>query len=563
MKTQIWIVVLLFTIMRIPLCGANGEGSENTLQKKLEQYLVDKKGNPIDPQKNPDAYKKALDQFADAIIQHIKLQREIKERAERETGKFLRERQQEMISGMQKHFGKKKIIPQEPFTQTLAYLNPKHIKNFDYEQKIVELCKAFMRKPIPAEDIILDDEGNVIKTINPFLPEEPNDYETKLLSDIIINEQFHNDYYVFYHGSVGYKDGYQGPRILFDTMTEIARWFDINSYSKAMMLRLFKANEAFTDVNQFFADKIVTENLLKVTAFDEEERKYLLAANISLFGRMASACPELRQKDNSFRTEANWEFTLNYFLGNSSDMTGISSILASILQSFDLNKYAELLQNYRKHMKLAGGYLLQIFIAKDSVDKVAYLSKLAGWPLFTKKDWVERISLSHRNVPKEFGGNEEAAKRVSSPLLPEGNFDLLFKTFGKNFESGSGIPISMILQQYIKNPDFIHFFSQPYITPAQSAFYCGITPDIKLPWFDALQARLLIVPSIFADRTKVKIFHYYSKQPIDEVAYQKDLSKIFEDIIKDWIVRRLQGVLKSTKDIQETNLDKLLGYLLK
>jgi hypothetical protein len=212
-----------------------------------------------------------------------------------------------------------------------------------------------------------------------------------------------------------------------------------------------------------------------------------LSLNIAFFGNI------------SYKGE--YEATYDYFLKNYSyGNIEIKDKLQEIFEKFNFSQtfIDKIIDTYNNHMKKTEGQLLQIFIHKSIVDNYLYISKPVGLP-YVKSDLIPLLK------------NEK---------MPE---SLTFYNDERPYPSS-------VLEQYLTDPT--KFGHQEHMINQK-----------KCPIFDVLQARLLALPSLFADQEHVKIFRYTAKRQLtakQEKALEDDLSKIFEDVFKDWIKKYLE-----------------------
>lgn len=337
-------------------------------------------------------------------------------------------------------------------------------------------------------------------------PQKPGEVK-KMVKKIIKNERKYSDYYVLYHAYRGVytKEQTVGPGLLFDFYSELYKWVFILPQSNKL-LRLFnKGYKKYPNVNTLF--ERFTWKVDPPPDHVKEFIAHVISANVSLFG-------------NTY-TRYQQESTFSFFLISSSwiYVPNIRLRIEKIFDLFNFNKQHidKLVSIYKSYMQKSGGHLLQIFIAPETVNDVAYLSLQGGF------FYDQKITESYDNKKRRH------------------------------------TDISSVLDFYKTNINLI-----PVYTGRLIRYFPLMKTDKKYP-YDFLQARILTVPTVFADTKKVKIIRYFALEQPNEQAYKRDLHNIMKIIMQDWITQKIKNkklIIHPELIGRITNIDILMSYIL-
>lgn len=281
-----------------------------------------------------------------------------------------------------------------------------------------------------------------------------------ITENVLLQEILHPDCFVFYHGHENKLARFH------DILRLFYRWGLLNN-CQPLPLRFIVRNQYAATIDEFLEKKNV------VTTPPAEE---LLAVNCALFG------------NNMHWTES----SLHYFVdGASIHQFDIEKTLRAIFDAQQIPGvfFAKIIQatDAYEERKPRNGVLLQIFVKKDAVDDVAYVSSAGDMPFDAKlidSCWDEN-------------------KKRHTKIAP-------------------------ILAQY-----------QVDLNPFRNClpFVAG---DEQEKAIDGLQARLWLPAPALYDPTKIKIIRYGDDMANYE-KYLAELDAIFQEIMRYFIQQKLAG----------------------
>lgn len=340
---------------------------------------------------------------------------------------------------------------------------------------------------------------------------------TQLAHTIINNEKRYWNYDVFYHGQQG------ALTLIHDILYAIYGWLDLELPDKqTRFLRLFtKSSKEEANVDEFLKrvqKEMNIPTLTKTEFFDHIQivRNNLLANNLSLFGNLGEGA------------ENSW----NYFvLGASIKPPILKAQLEDFFNFFDFDKrfinpileahntYIEaVIQLLPSQKEIAPGILCQIFIDPSLVDQLTYLSE-GGGSMFSFEDYIN-------------------AEEFASPECDEICDQMLQ------------------LQEEIFDPQLNRMSVKKYLAIMKK------NPETIPPFLlNSIQARLYLKYSLLMNPEKVKIFTYKSPAinpryaQAAEQKYKRQLNRIVEEIIKDWLFR------EKKKEGNKTKLERFFEFI--
>ncbi|KKQ33461.1 MAG: hypothetical protein US49_C0001G0141 [candidate division TM6 bacterium GW2011_GWF2_37_49] len=334
-----------------------------------------------------------------------------------------------------------------------------------------------------------------------------SDRYKKIAQKIFRWEKLYKNRYVFYHSYAGYRERTT------DTTTVISTGVGLLFDFYSALYKLFFIDDASGSMMLRFIDKGF-ETYPNVNTFIDTCPSFKADCYIkdhdpefTNYALSANLCVFGNAKSDG-------ESSFNFFIKSASihpiDVVGKIKGYFEIFH-FDEIYIKRLLNCYKKYMKDAGGHLLQIFIYPDDVDAIAYASVMYG-------------RLLDNPITDDYDAEKHRHTKISSILN-------LYRTDFENDKFTSSVD-----DKYEEYKD--DFFA------------------------NYLQARLLLRPSLWKD---VIIKRYTALADVNEDAYKKEFSQIIENMIKDWIYRRLKergGEGQDQRLYEKTPLQKLIDYII-
>ena len=355
-----------------------------------------------------------------------------------------------------------------------------------------------------------------IQYVNPNLSERNKIFIGRELNKMIIRErQLANDYFVVYTANTtSVKFYYDVLTIIYNTIN----YDNFNLYKKKIRLtsehnslddffdiiykKIYMADNNITDINQVPKDPLLYENIYNDSAFDHSTffKEKAISCNLSLFGNMGNS----------------GECTLLFYLQNInvSDTTWLfgecKKRLTELLGKANLKKYKLIFEKY--FMEKQTGILNQIFIKKEIVDNVLYISTAYGLPL---------------NNNKYYDNASIGSTRAFLELYRNGQIDELIDIIVKQNDSSS-----------IKN--IKNFLS------LQDKWDILKKPDYNL--LNNLQGRLVYDMDIF-DNNQVLFF----ETEYNDVNYEQYYNELITTILND-LTRSIDENIINTETFKKSPL---------
>jgi len=416
----------------------------------------------------------------------------------------------------------------------------------------------------------------------------------ELVHQIIGRERAMADtHYVFYNA--------QAPEIipLQDILKETTNWLHIRSVAQGF--ELVRTPERKHDIEEelyAFMTKIFIKH--GGNNFDAIPgiREIVLSTNLSLFGN--SLEPRLTGSSTFY----------DYFANATSGRSNIDvkNLLDSFAKQFNFNEkfIADLTAIAQQEAsETKNGELLQIFIPKNLVDKVAWLSIKGGGftsetdvtpgvpgkavvPIMTGETFEE--FLEAKNALKEETTSLEASQpsddgppsiekireRIQQQRAGIEKAEKAVESYTENIRKKHGIQgqepwlmmqkskISHLLELYQKRPqelldrlDILRTIQQQ-TNPAEAAAH----PLDPRHVFDELQARLLITTkTLFNPEYGIKIYRYTTIPEGIKQKYDEQIKKVVKEMMPDWIKQRITKVSVDADLESNTEAEKLIQQI--
>jgi hypothetical protein len=314
-------------------------------------------------------------------------------------------------------------------------------------------------------------------------------YHMDIISRVMAKEaQLKGNYWVFYHGTI---NDWILPQDIFKELNNHFRP-EKRAGDDFVFLR-------FSDQELPQAKEFLEEGIREFGLIDDNgnSKGKLLSTNVSLFGNTA------------FKGESTW----HYFMTPVEHVSFNRANLEDMMTKFAVtHKYIDELMDLLEMLHTKTQTLLQIFIPKDIVDEVGYLSWSTGIPAHAETiDWVRNNV--RKKVYKAKFKEEKTAEMVA--------LEDLQNIFKKERERN---PLYRDIMQSIEEGD--------YSLDAFLRVYCN------KPWellnLNYMQARLVLSNEMLLNpHSGIKIFRYSAIKPYMIDAYKKRLHEIIQKIIAE------------------------------
>jgi len=415
--------------------------------------------------------------------------------------------------------------------------------------------------------------------------------DNKKILDLVVNiiQQERNmaeTHYAFYHA--------QKKEFLFlqDIIKEIINWLHIKAVGAEFEFLRTPGDKQF-DIEEglydFMAKKFEQYDAHMNAFFDHatEMITLLLSTNLALFA------------NRTFKGESSF---YDYFLPSKSYAAiNIDDLLRSFTDQFKFNQtyITQIIDLTKKEASITeNGLLQQIFIPKDLVDQVAYLSKQGGLfpseakhtaatdykhiepgkavlPIMTGKSLKEIEAIKKTLLPPQ----QDDFKELSSTERAAFNWKEQMEYFRKreqhNKQNAFKQPwyimkeskISPLLELYQKHPQTL---LDKLVVIEEQDECLGEIPGTSRAReqgcysldeaFDALQARLLITAkTLLNPESGIQIYRYTTIPPQTYEEYRKKLKTIIDEMMLDWIEqRRAEGGVGAQSTVPA---EKLIKYI--
>jgi hypothetical protein len=317
-------------------------------------------------------------------------------------------------------------------------------------------------------------------------------YHMDIISRVMSREaSLNNKYWAFYHGHI---NDWMLPQDVFKELNNHFR-----PEKKAGDDFIFVR---FTDQELPRAQEFLEETMKESGLIDDNgnAQGMLLSTNVSLFGNTA------------FKGESTWR----YFMTPIAHVPFKKVILEEMMTKFGVtHKYIDELLDLLELIRGKEQTLLQIFIPKNIVDDVGYISWITGIPAHQETiDWVRN------NVKKKVYKPEliEEGKGKTAEMVA---LEDLQQKFQKQREKN---PLYKEIMQSIEEGD--------YSANALLKIYCNKPWD--LPNINFIQARLVLSTyALLNPDSGIKFFRYTTVKPYMMEAYKKRLHDIIQKIVAE------------------------------
>lgn len=304
----------------------------------------------------------------------------------------------------------------------------------------------------------------------------------KMIDAILDREkQNKDDCYVFYHGM---KNEWRVSQDLYTELYLYSRKLSLDLKNDFVFLRFAYVNGP-TPVQTFLINKLKENGLIN----DHQLGDFLLSANLALFGNVGN------------QPECTWQ----YFMKARKSSAPTREIYETILRAFGISeKYADSFMALESLYKTEQQTIVQLFIPKDKVDEIGYLSWIRGIPAHKKTMEVVWRSLENKKFEK-------------SPQALDHYTGLFRREQEQN-------PIFGNLLERVKADDFkLGYFLH---------FYCN-HPEL-IEGINHYQARLIFTTDVLLNPLSgVKIYRYATATPDQLQNYQKKFNTIFKKMIAE------------------------------
>jgi hypothetical protein len=254
-------------------------------------------------------------------------------------------------------------------------------------------------------------------------------YNTKnyqfLINSIIAREKNYEEKDVFYHGL---DNEWRVPQ---DLYTKLYFHFNPAKNIKDFIFLRFDDIKAPSSIQNFLLNEVYRTGLVN----DHTMELFLMAANLALFGNVGTA------------PECTWQ----YFIKSRGHATPDRIIYEKIMDKFGLtHKYIDELMKLTKIYNTSEQTILQIFIPKDKVNKIGYLSWIRGNPAHE-----ETINMVLRSVKdKKFDKTATAITHYAQLFKKEHENNPVFKNLIDRINSGE-FSLRYFLNFYRNRPNEI------------------------------------------------------------------------------------------------------------
>lgn len=223
-----------------------------------------------------------------------------------------------------------------------------------------------------------------------FAAQKNNPQFVDTLTQILLNEEEHKDYFVFYYGGLGVQG------FIESFFTYLHRYLDL-SLKKRERSKL-EACAKYSKMGDFLSENVFEWDCTS-------HGRYLMSTNIGLFGNMDNA----------------GECTSHYFSRGRNvtmDSRKLHDLIQEVCTSIGLpvlqGKLDYLLDKYAE----THGRLKQIFIPKKMVDNIVYMSFPMGLPITKNNSAYEGANNAIEEMAKYFTGKSVVAEKDFAVLIP-------------------------------------------------------------------------------------------------------------------------------------------------
>lgn len=334
----------------------------------------------------------------------------------------------------------------------------------------------------------------------PFLK---SDKWKTFIQNIIARERQHDaTHYVFYHA---FNKSWIVPGDFYLALYKRLRPLTKN-IDDFRFLRFEPA--ASQDISSFMVNEMNAQGL--ITDHSPNARSSVLSVNLALFGN----------------TNNDGESSFHYFRKPTSHVTVGDWAWNMILDQFHAPHDPKIIQRLKAldetflspEIKNNGEpkeqAILQIFVPKDLVDKVAYLAYIEGIPRYEPLvTWIENLAKDHPLKSLRYDSAKEVTEAIRTLFKEHPNHpmkqQILQEIQGKKFR------LSDLLEKYKANPQLI-------------------------PNLNSLQARLLFTNDVLLHPSNNVLFFEYDFIPQEQRdAYKKALNAIADDVAEQVLTKAI------------------------
>ncbi|HLC06873.1 MAG TPA: hypothetical protein VJJ26_01670 [Candidatus Babeliales bacterium] len=303
----------------------------------------------------------------------------------------------------------------------------------------------------------------------------------KLIAAVLAREKEYANDYVFYHGV---DNIWRVPQDLYTRLYAHFNSLSANSIKNFIFLR-FEDVHGPSSVQEFLVTKLKEGGLMN----DHPMGLFLIAANLALFGNVG------------VQPECTWQ----YFIKSRGHTNPTRVTYEKIMDSFSLtHKHINELMSLVDLYQTKEQTILQIFVPKDKVDRIGYLSWIRGIPAHQKTMNIVLRSVENKTFEK----TAPAIAHYTKLFKQEQESNPIFKNLIERVKAGE-FSLSYFLNFYRNRPNEIE----------------GI---------NSFQARLIFTPDVLLNTfSGVKIFRYSMATPEQLKKYQQKFDMIINKIIAE------------------------------
>jgi len=306
-------------------------------------------------------------------------------------------------------------------------------------------------------------------------------YEDMLVSMMNREKEFKDDYYVFYHGM---KNIWRIPQDLYTRLYFYFKKLPSDLMKSFVFLR-FENVEAPSSVHSFLVNTLESNGLIN----DHLLSSFLYSVNLAIFGNVGTD------------PECTWQYFVKSRGVSAPDRTTYEKIMDAFGLSYE---YIDALMALVALYTTPEQTIVQIFIPKNKVDEIGYLSWIRGIPAHKRT-----MDLVLRSVEdKIFSKSPLALDYYTAVFKHEQESNPVFKSLLERVNAGD-FSLGYFLQFYRNHPEAIE----------------GI---------NNFQARLIFTPELLLNPLSgVRIFRYSAATPEQMRNYEQHFDAIFKKIIAE------------------------------
>ena len=338
------------------------------------------------------------------------------------------------------------------------------------------------------------------KEVEEWYHPQENKFIAELWGKVVAREaEFNDTHYVFY---TAFNNEW---RLLQDLYLKLYERFHPLTL-KIKDFRTFRWVPVHETLKEFLQQEFLTRGLIDDN--DAHVKARVISTNFALFGNVGFM----------------GECTMQYFLARKSNTQLDVSYYKTVLDRFGCShKYVPVLQNLEQYLlgstinviilkdliEIYPQTLSQIFVPKEIVDDVAYVSWVEGIPYEPEfVAWIMEKPQNEIARDKDFTFVWDKLKRVRK-LFQEKKDHPIFKLFLDGI-SNNKYRVSALLEQYKSKPQ-------------------------SLPYLNNIQARLFMDAAGILSKVgaHIKVFDYDTIPAENKIAYEKRIDELAERIFRD------------------------------